>query len=271
MTDLTRRRQVLAAAAFVPAVAGCLDTFDSSSDSTGDDGDGEDGGDGGSNPSSETGSAAEAFDDYETVAFQHTDHRERPEDDLLTDAAEAADWLDERGFPTDATTDGEQTVGDFVDATEFEAAVLVAIEVGVPDPGYRLDVSVAYDADEDELSIEAVVEEALEDDEAVAQPLTTIGVLVRATLPAVPPTHTSVGIVDADGGSYGSASARSQETDGEVGEDEVRCEADYEKGDADSDSSGAESDSGGAESDSGGAESDGGGEPSGSDDGADDP
>lgn len=223
MTCPSRRTVLSGAGSLIALSAGCL-TDDTSNGSTGNgngngDTDGNGDGDEGSPDSGDTDDEStppEKLTTHETHAFQYPNRSESPEASLLPDRTEGEDWLDKR----EDTPDG---LAEFVDATDFETSILVALEAGAPDPCHEMNLeSIGIEESEDSddaLALEAAVREESEEDEACITQEVTVGRLVRATFDSERLPTVSASIVDRNGQTHGigiaSGSASASASDSE--------------------------------------------------------
>lgn len=213
-------------------------------------GDGDDGGDG-ENESADGDSDGSL--DYDAVRFRHSETPTDPDAALLRDPDDADDWLAERGLEADDAVDA------FVADTDFANATLVSLEADAPSHCYELVLEeVAFDADgagetaestdddddggddpnetvsdgegegegagddgiaDGTLELEAEVRDTAADNEVCAQALTTVGVLVRASVDSEPVAELSAQLVDDDGSEHGLGVGTASETDSESSDD----------------------------------------------------
>ncbi|WP_254763869.1 hypothetical protein [Natrinema marinum] len=140
---------------------------------------------------------------YDTQPLQHPAQSSSPDAALLLGADDATDWLAERELEA-------APLADFVDETDFETSVIVALESGAPNPCHELqldevdiDENDADDADDDALALDAAVRDTSDADKVCTQQLVTVGRLVRATFDSERLTRVSATIVDSDGQEHG--------------------------------------------------------------------
>ncbi|WP_254523291.1 hypothetical protein [Natrinema caseinilyticum] len=215
MTHPSRRSLLCSTASIVALSAGCI-ADDPGSASNGDggsggdggsDGDGSNDGDNGNETDGTDGSpengAGDELADCETRPFQYPERSESPDVALLLDQTDGDHWLAEREPQPDAVTE-------FIDATDFEASVIVALEAGAPNPCYGLvideldiDDGDANTEDDDALSIDAAVRGTSDESRACTQQIVTVGRLVRATFESEPLTRVSASVVDQNGQEHG--------------------------------------------------------------------
>lgn len=194
MVAPARRTLLCATAGLFPLAAGCLDdTGLASSDTDGADTDDTDGDD----PTAPDDTASDDDDTYDTVSFSHADVLTEPEATFLGSATRAERWLDTREF------DDEQPL-EFVDGTDFEDSVLLALEADAPRLDYELaleTVTVAHEADSEPqlVVVAAVNKRSSESDGFGGTQMITVGQLVRATFDGEPGPSAAVTIVDSDG------------------------------------------------------------------------
>ncbi|WP_081655612.1 hypothetical protein [Halopiger goleimassiliensis] len=229
MTDLSRRTLLCGAAGLAAVSAGCLDegsdpatggntgdgTETSGDDTDGDAGNETDGSDdGGESDESdaedgddESDGSAEGETDadqasLESTGFSHPNVPTEPDVELIDDADQASEWVEQRNLDETA---------EFVDETDFEEQVLVALEADAPNLCHTMSLE-GLSFEDDELEVRAAVHDESTPDEACAQAETTVGQLVR-----VPTTELTVSatITDRDGRTRGIsiASARDSESD----------------------------------------------------------
>ncbi|MXV64237.1 hypothetical protein GS429_19640 [Natronorubrum sp. JWXQ-INN-674] len=239
MTRRSRRRILCGTAGLVALSAGCLDETggpdddlsgpdesNGTDDDTGeDDTTDDDPGSGGTDDDEDvsgTSTEHDGFEDVESVLFNHADVPTDPDATLFTQPDRATDWLETRPLEDESLTE-------FVDVTDFEASVVVALEAGAPNLCYEM-VLEEGTLEGDELELEAVVrDDSAGEEVACAQQETTVGHLVRAPIAGSP--NVSVTIVDRDGNprSIGlaadSASESDADGDGETTGDSDRDDA----------------------------------------------
>ena len=247
------RRALLWGAGALAVAAGCLSDPQSESDPGSDAGaddetDGEpepdsdaDGGDDGEDESAAE-STADGSLDYDTHRFRHSETPTDPDAAVMRGREDTDDWLAERGLADRDSLDA------FVADTDFADAALVALEADAPSHCYELVLEeVAFDAGADEtsgsadsdgdrgdddpnesvsdgdgdgtdaadgtLELEAEVRDTAAENEVCAQALTTVGVLVRASVDSEPVAELSARIVDEDGSEHGIDVAAASESD----------------------------------------------------------
>lgn len=232
MTRPSRRALLGSTAGLLALTAGCIadddDETDPGSDPGTDDGESDDGsgngngngnesengsdddgdgnGDGDDNDNGDDDGATDDELTTETQQYQHPAVSDEPTTDLLADHDDADDWLAER----DLTDDDEVT--QFVDETEFDDSILVAIEGGAPNLCHEMAIDSA-ELEDDTLAIEAAVSDEATAEQACADQEVTVGAVVRATFADEPTTDLSVTVVDRDGTAHGMASASDSATD----------------------------------------------------------
>lgn len=154
---------------------------------------------------------------YETSRYQFPESSTDPDATLLVDRDDATDWLADRDLEGDS-------LGAFVDETAFADATLIALEAAAPNACYELvlaeigvperantaedeatgddeatDESNGESDDGESLTLEATVRDESDETEVCTQALTTVGLLVRATVDAEPVTELSARVVDEEG------------------------------------------------------------------------
>ncbi|WP_408958779.1 hypothetical protein [Natrinema sp. 74] len=209
MTRSSRRSLLCGTASMIALSAGCL-ADDTNSAANGDSGNG-DGGNGDGNQTDGNQSLNEnAVDDdlpdglasYDTQSFHHSEQSSSPDAALLLEAGDANEWLSERSLQS-------EPLAGFVDETDFETSVIVALEAGAPNPCYELvldeiDIDDGDESeDDDELVLDAAVRDTSGANEVCTGQIVTAGRLVRATFDSERLTRVSASIVDSDGQEHG--------------------------------------------------------------------
>lgn len=193
--------------------------------------------------------------EYETRSYRRPETPTEPTVTLLGDRDEAENWLADRGLEDDAAGESETddqegededdepdaefddtvTLSEFVVDTLFEDASLIALEANAPTLCYELVLEdIAFepddgnDGDETEtesehrdhaagtLELEAAVRDESDDNEVCGQAMTTVGLLVRASVSGAPVGAVSVRLVDDDGSEHelhGATASRTDESD----------------------------------------------------------
>lgn len=210
MTHRSRRTILCGAAGLVALSAGCLDEAGVSDDDenglddpngtdnengTGDPGAGGNGDeDDTSNASSDGDGESEAID---TVSFSSAaGPSSEPDAALFVSSTRATDWLDGRGLDDERLTE-------FVDETDFERSVIVALAADAPNACYELTLEERTLEDEEtdaDLGLEAAVSDESAGEMGCAQVVTLVGQLVRAPIADGPTV--SVTIIDRHGAEY---------------------------------------------------------------------
>lgn len=209
MIDRSRRTILCGTAGLVALSAGCLDEADVSDEGNGPDGpngtDNENGtgdpGVGGNGDEDDTGTASADGDDeseaIDTVSFSSAAGRgSEPDATLFVSPTRATDWLDDRGLDDERLTE-------FVDETDFERSVIVALAADAPNACYELTLEERTLGDEEtdaDLDLEAAVSDESDGEIGCAQVMTLVGRLVRAPIADGP--SVSVTIVDQHGEEY---------------------------------------------------------------------
>jgi hypothetical protein len=209
MTRPSRRTVLCATASLVALSAGCIADEAGTAPGDGDDGDDGDGPDTNEtdpktneseDPDPEPGTTVadlpDGVTDAETHPFRYPVRSRSPDVALLRDRDHAENWLAERDRRP-------RSIDGFVEDTDFETSVLVALEAGAPNPCHELALE-SLDVDDDALVLEGAVRESSEEgaDACITQE-TTVGRLVRATFEGTPPSVVSATIVDRNGRTHG--------------------------------------------------------------------
>lgn len=225
MTRESRRTYLSGIAGVVALSAGCLDEAGapSSNDDNGGNGGGTDDGDGNGGESDdgdepEPGGTGESDDgataDLEgadNLPFSYSAVPTDPDAELFVRGDRATAWLDERGLE-------DEEYASFVDDTEFDEAVLVALEADAPNLCYGMALEDGS-VEEGSIEITGAVRDDSADDVGCGQAETTVGQLVRATTGDEGPT-VSVTIVDRDGREHGFGMAADSDSES-VAEDDA--------------------------------------------------
>ncbi|WP_339103806.1 hypothetical protein [Haloterrigena salinisoli] len=227
MTDRSRRTILCGTAGLVALSAGCLDEAGVADDGNGpDDPNGtdsengtDDRGAGGNGDEDDTDTASgdgdgesEAID---TVSFSSaTGPDSEPDAALFVSPARATDWLDDRGLDDERLTA-------FVDETDFERSVIVALAADAPNACYELTLEERTLGDEEtdaDLDLEAVVSDESTGEMGCAQVVTLVGQLVRAPIADGPTV--SVTIVDRHGEEHQRGMAADSESESAAADSE---------------------------------------------------
>ncbi|MDS0477548.1 hypothetical protein [Natrinema sp. 1APR25-10V2] len=208
MTRPSRRSLLCGTASMLALSAGCL--ADGPGSASNDDGNGngddESEPDGNESPTDDENAVGDDLPDglasYDAQPLQHPAQSSSPDAALLLGADDANDWLTERELQSEPHTD-------FVDETDFETSVIVALEAGAPNPCHELildgiDIDEGDEGeDDDELVLDAAVRDTSDPNEACTAQVVTVGRLVRATFESDRLTRVSATIIDSDGQEHG--------------------------------------------------------------------
>ncbi|MFC6719346.1 hypothetical protein ACFQGT_03525 [Natrialbaceae archaeon GCM10025810] len=233
------RRRVLAAGSLagLVSVAGCLEEFDADAGATSDDPNGN--GDGNGNDDADGNESDDSDGDDPTDGTDRGETGE-PDDEALpdgidgywvysydgggtdetdaavfSDAAEAERALEDEDLPDDERSDVEA----FVDETAFETDRLVWIHTVGSNACYDLELDPLELDDADELRVSAAAVDASSEDEACAEMLTPLNVLVRVRFEDEIPSEGSITVTDGNGDEHGFAYASESESVSEDGSD----------------------------------------------------
>lgn len=220
MTDRSRRTFLCGTAGLVALSAGCLDEADVPDDGDGpDDPNGTDDENGtadrdagGNGDEDDTGNASADGDGepeaIDTVSFSSAAGPDsEPDAAMFVSPARATDWLDDRGLDDERLTE-------FVDETDFDRSVIVALAADAPNACYELTLEERALGDEEtdaDLDLEAAVSDESDGAMGCATVVTLVGQLVRAPIADGPTV--SVTIVDRHGEEYERGMAADSESE----------------------------------------------------------